>query len=338
MAGAGSWQNLLPDSASKQLYASLYPAGDAIDRIDTKFHALIDNWTKGRIVRAVDGHILPVGPIMTDSDIETLGPWFQEIAGTMYGAVCDRLDTYRAQAAALAQDNGSSQKAYGSILTIQICAHTLDSWVFSRLRRDAMGSYTPRDYAGTFFFWGYAFADGAKRIFGFTTYGVQTGLRLHVFRSHGLDREILKSVLRNYKSIGLLNRIYCSGYLRDPDPSAPGPVSDDDRDQLALLRNIKLVHPTALTLSIPVFRGEAMSRAVELYQAVTDTIAARFMDLMPDLKRRIPECSFAQCRWSDICCMLFHLAYSYAADMLVENDIIPDFPARAGAEWGVWVH
>jgi hypothetical protein len=81
-----------------------------------------------------------------------------------------------------------------------------------------------------------------------------------------------------------------------------------------------------------------MVPAVELFRTVSGLIMGRIIDRMDGLKELVNRCSFSQCSWSDILCMLFHLAYSYAADKLVEKGTIPDFPQSACGEWGVWIH
>jgi hypothetical protein len=58
---------------------------------------------------------------------------------------------------------------------------------------------------------------------------------------------------------------------------------------------------------------------------------------MGQLRGLVSGCSFARCSLPDTLCMLFHLAYSYAADALVLEGVLPDFPERAGGEWGVWL-
>jgi hypothetical protein len=81
-----------------------------------------------------------------------------------------------------------------------------------------------------------------------------------------------------------------------------------------------------------------MVPAVELFRTVSGKIIDRINGSMGSLKELVNRCSFSQCTWPDILCMLFHLAYSCAADKLVEKGTIPDFPQSAGGEWGVWIH
>ena len=67
-------------------------------------------------------------------------------------------------------------------------------------------------------------------------------------------------------------------------------------------------------------------------------IASAFTAGSTELHDIIPQCSFAACSLPDVLCMVFHLAYSYCTDALVEAGVIPDFPQEAAGEWGVWIH
>lgn len=337
MAGSGSWQNLLPDEAAKQLYGQIYPEGRSLSAGDDPIHPYLEAWERGGIIRIEGQRAVPTGPVITDNDLDILDAWFRDISDTMCTAIWDHLPEYQIQAKALAGKTSGTPEQFDNILTIQICAHTLDSWVFSYLREAMMGTYSPRDFAGTFFFWGYGFAHGAKRIFGFTTYGGSTFLRLHVLRSHGLDRERLKTALRQYATMDYLQGLLNPGLGRGAAHRQP--ASPETERIVDSLRQIKIItDSTPPRLAIPIFTEEAMQRAVQLYQSVTEKIVGRFISRMDDLKLLIEKCSFARCLPSDVLCMLFHLSYSYAADALVEKGTIPEFPQGAGAEWGVWVH
>jgi hypothetical protein len=159
-----------------------------------------------------------------------------------------------------------------------------------------------------------------------------------VLRSHGLDREDLKAVLRQHGTMDLLQHLYYETQVDNPRGLRRSTHSATEEVALDAMRRINIVAPDdPPRLAIPAFANEEMRIAANLYRRVTAVIVERFMAQMPVLKQRIAECSFSQCLWSDISCMLFHLAYSYAADTLVEKGTIPEFPQSAGGEWGVWL-
>lgn len=342
MAGSGSWQNLLPDAPTQELYARIYPHGVALPDAGSNLDALLKAWQKGRIVTCDSEKAIPTGPILTDEDIAVLDPWFQDISNAMCQAVWDHLPEYHALASKLSKGTPPAKQELENILTVQICAQTLDSWVFSLMRQEYIGTYPPRDFAGTFFFWGYGFSTGPERIFGFTTYGGRSALRLHVLRSHGLDRERLKLTLRRYDTLNYLLRLYADirmGGSSGSDGHMDSAEADSVTSVVDALRAIGILEPDdPPRFAIPVFADSHMAPAVALFQTVSGRIMGRIGGSMNGLKELVGRCSFSRCSQPDILCMLFHLAYSYAADKLVEKGTIPEFPKSAGGEWGVWIH
>ena len=345
MAGSGSWQNLLPDKSSQQLYAKIYPAGIPLPKAGNQLYQVLNAWQKGGIVRFEGQKAIPTGPVMTDEDLVTLDPWFRDISDSMCDVVRDHLPEYHALASKLSGDKSPAKQEFRNILTIQICAHTLDSWVFSLMRQEYIGTYPPRDFAGTFFFWGYGFSTGPKRIYGFTTYGGRSMMQLHVLRSHGLDREKLKLILRRYDTLNYLQHLYSGNRMGNGSARGNYPDAIETESNIGIisivdtLREHKILEPdNPPRFAIPVFTDRYMVPAVELFRTVSGKIMGGIIDRMDGLKELVNRCSFSQCSWSDILCMLFHLAYSYAADKLVEKGTIPDFPQSACGEWGVWIH
>ena len=196
-----------------------------------------------------------------------------------------------------------------------------------------MGSYVPRGSAGTFYFWGYGFAGGPKRIYGFSSYGGYRRQSVHVMRSHGLDRELLKSGLETPGVLHLLNERFEQTIRGKAEPV------DVEKEKFArILADLHILNRADDQLSIPVFYGEWMEKSAELYQTVSAGITHHFMETLEELGDLVSRCSFSRCLSADVLCMLFHLAYSYAADTLVETGIVPEFPAKAAGEWGVWIH
>lgn len=332
MAGSGSWKNLLSNPGEEKFYGSIYPGGVLLSGLGPDQLHLISEWKQADMVRVVEGRAIPNGPIMLDSDLEVLKPWFDDMKNIMTARVKANLEAYRHRAASLA--NPATPGALDNLLTIMICAHTLDSTLFSSLRRIIMGTYVPRGRAGDFFFWGYGFQNGPQRIYGFTSYGRYAGPLVHVIRSHGLDREKLKSVLLQNGVLELIHQ-------KLPGRVGASRKETDSRNQnlTNLLREAHILDDeNPARLSIPVFYGPAMDQAARLYQSVSEAVTQRFMDTLDALSRGVANCSFSNCLSSDVLCMIFHLAYSYAADDLVQDGVIPEFPKTAGGEWGVWIH
>jgi hypothetical protein len=338
MSGSGSWQNLLPDESSRRLYAEIYPKGAPWPKDKGEHENLMNSWRQASVVRLKGQNVFPLGPVMTDDDLATLSPWFQDISDIMCEAVRQRLNEYRRFAVKLAGGPSPGQEEIDNILTIEICAHTLDAWVFASLRQNLIGDYPARGSAGRFFFWGYAFASGPERIFGFTTYGGSTRKHIHMIRSHGLDRRAIKEAFSEKETWSLLYH-FLAGRFSD-DETFLWMRSQDRRikDRIDILKKINLLIPgDPPSLAIPVFSSDQMESNSQLYEEVGHKIISRIMGGLDELKAMIDRCSFVECSRGDVLCMLFHLAYSYAADKLVEEGMIPDFPKKAGGEWGVWV-
>lgn len=339
MSGSGSWQNLLPDEQARKRYAGIYPYGIPAVQAREKLGQYLDPWERTHIIRLHGRRIIPTGPIMTDNDLEILKGWFKDISDDMTRAVEDNLPAYRHLALDLAGRRASERSYVDNILTIMICALTLDSRVFSLLRQELMGTYPGRGLAGTFFFWGYGFSGGPSRIYGFTTYGSWQGPPIHVLRSHELDREVIKSVLRRRNTVEFIqglagqkekgSRPLSEGAIH---PAGSSGIIDDLRQAQILEED------DPLRLNIPVFSDPTLFEEGKLVEQVSERIKHGFMSRISDLHILLDRCSFRQCTRADVYCMLFHLSYSFAADKLVAYGTIPDFPESAGGEWGVWIH
>jgi hypothetical protein len=338
MSGSGSWQTLIPDETQKKLYADIYPMGLPLSTGSGGLLKPFSAWEQAEIVLFENEKIIPLGPIMTDEDLVILEPWFMNISHFMGRTVMERLEDYRVLASNLAEGTSSPDQAVDNILTILICALTLDSWVFSLLRRELIGTYPSRGLAGNFFFWGYAFARGPKRIFGFTTYNGMEAGQLHMIRSHGLDRRAIKESLRPRSSWDYLD--FLVSYQNRTGSTVLKPFRKDG----VMIKTVRSLQTVGLLtsdapprLAIPIFNPGSSGTISTLCLKTSIKIKHHFVSQLDDLNRLLKRCSFAQCSRSDALCMLFHLAYSYTADQLVENGVISEFPQGAGGEWGVWI-
>jgi len=334
MAGVGNWQNLLPDEKARRLYAGIYPKGMPLVEIDASFLPLLTSWQRADIARIDDGRVVPCAPIITDEDLKKLEPWFQEMTLSMCAAVSERLPVYNRLAKTLSRRGTSPGHSLGNLLTILVCAKTLDLLAFALLRRELLGPHPPRGEFGRFFFWGYAFAGGPERILGVTTYRGRI-LQLSVIRSHGLDRGAIPALLRQ----GAVLRYLDSFLPGEKTYEGAGPPSPEVDGILSSLRGMGIVEDSVPPkLAVPVFTMSEMKVIDRLCHPVSSKVITAIAGTLSRLRRVIERCSFAQCSFPDVLCMLFHLAYSYAIDSLVEAGIVPEFPKKAGGEWGCWVH
>ncbi|MBN1380084.1 MAG: hypothetical protein JXA41_00245 [Deltaproteobacteria bacterium] len=335
MSGSGNWQNLLPDEFARRLYADIYPRGTTISKETDR---LFRSWQRAGIADIRNHRVIPRGPIMTEGDLTILQAWFQNLSDVMCRTVSERLHDYRDLAEKLTGGLPQEKQTTENILTILICARTLDSWMFSMLRRDVIGPYPSRGDAGDFFFWGYAFSEGPQRIFGFTTYGGRAKRHLHMIRSHSLDREAIKAVLNRLEIWDVLYPYLFENISGNRTVLTDRLMTDLPPKAVDLLKDIGLLDAgSPPRLAIPLWTGHDRDVIAGICREVSQKVHHHFMAVMDELERLHASCSFADCSRPDCLCMIFHLAYAYAADKLVAEEIIPDFPQKAGGEWGVWI-
>lgn len=333
MAGSGNWQVLLPDEEARRLYAQIYPGGILLLQIDDKFRNIITSWQKAGIATVAGQRLVPLCPIMTNQDLEILAPWFQDIANCMCRAIWQCLMDYRVLAESLSGSSAPKHKV-DNLVTILTCAQALDVWTFHALRQELVGPHPLRGAAGRFFFWGYAFSGGPRRLFGVSTYGRGEMVRLSVIRSRGLDRGKLPALLRQGPALSYLRGLCLLNRTGANEDRVPYEIDETVRS----LREVGLLEPDEPPrLAIPILDDRAIEKAAQLHSKVSGNIMPDFAARMRKLQSLISRCSFAECSVPDVLSMIFHLAYSYAADALVLGGTIPDFPDRAGGEWGVWL-
>lgn len=330
MSGSGSWQHLLPDDVSRRLYADLYPAGRPTAHLLSSLpEPLFPAWLEAAFIRVAGDWVFPLGPIMTDADLEVLKEWFADTAAAMVAAIEEREEAYHRLAWEMAGKEKAPSARVDNLLTILICALTLDSRVFALLREEVIGTYPPRGRAGAFFFWGYAFRQGPQRIFGFTTYFGFSARRVHMIRSHGLDRRAVKQSLERGENREALARLWSGEGL---------PSSNLSPKVLRELQETGWVHRgPPLRSAVPLFTQDDLVKISGLVDGVAEKIMTSLRPAMRDFEGLWPRCSFVRCSRADVLCMLFHLAYAYATDRLTAAGMIPDFPSQAGGEWGIWV-
>jgi len=334
MAGAGNWQDLLPDKASRRLYAQIYPSGIPLQSIPGEFSSIVAGWQEAGIADIISQQLVPLSPIVQNRDIEILAPWFEDISHAMCQAICRYLADYQELAASLYGGTNTPAHNVDNLVIVLVCAQALDVWTFRTLRQELVGFHPPRGLAGRFFFWGYAFSDGPKRIFGVTTYGRGEAVRLSVLRSHGLDRGEMPDLLRQPPVMTYIRDLCLPQRTASTACLSPREAADTIRQ----LREVRLLEPDEPTrLAIPVLHDQDMEKAAQLHNKVSSEITSEFTVRMDQLQDLISRCSFAQCATPDVLSMIFHLAYSYAADTLVLTGALSDFPQQAGGEWGVWL-
>jgi len=151
MAGSGSWRRWFPDETALELYLRCYQR-DAVKlaELSIEERAVAEAWIEPGFAQKHPGGLRALVPVMTPQDMPTLTPWLAEWAGRAAGVVESREDEYRSLAAALSDEHVPEEY----VLTILICAHTLDVGMLEELEGGAMGPPPKRADSGAYFLWG----------------------------------------------------------------------------------------------------------------------------------------------------------------------------------------
>ena len=187
MAGSGHWQKWFPDDATCAFYERLYPGGESLDDLDEAERRHVAEWEKPGFVDVEDGRVAPRTPIYTDADHHTLSAWYARATERATETVAGRQGDYRDLARALS-DGGRIPEDH--VLTILICAHTLDEGTLGRLTAGVMGEPPQRADTGAYFFWGETAERDLAHYFGVNTYGLLGGMCVAMLWSHTIQRAI----------------------------------------------------------------------------------------------------------------------------------------------------
>ncbi|KPK79843.1 MAG: hypothetical protein AMJ81_12715 [Phycisphaerae bacterium SM23_33] len=171
MAGSGNWQRWFPDDAACALYERIYPGGAALDELAAEQRRRVQEWQAPGFVKIDRGNVSPLVPVFTDEDESELATWFSQVGQQAAAVVAGRIGEYRELAEALS-GRGGVPSDY--LLTILLCAHTLDVGTLEELHKGILGSPPARAGGGHYFFWGrtarsdgtYGFGVNTNRLFG----------------------------------------------------------------------------------------------------------------------------------------------------------------------------
>ena len=192
MAGSGNWGKWFPDKNAYALYDRLYPKGLSLTELSQPDQAQIAEWQKPRFVEIKNGVVIPLVPIFTDADNHELAHWFTSVTQQATTIIAGQIDDYRDLAEDLS-DGGQIPRDY--LLTILICAHTLDVGTLHRLQAGIMGEPPQRADSGSYFLWGETATRDLTNFFGVNSYGM-LGFTFSLMWSPTIERHIT-----NQKSI-----------------------------------------------------------------------------------------------------------------------------------------
>jgi DNA-binding MarR family transcriptional regulator len=357
MAGTGDWKKCFPDPQAYSLYEHLYRHPRRVETLakdlgipQKQVGQIVDKWLEAGFAKALEGGIVGQVPIFMDSDYEILAPWFDYVIKRTNEVINKEKGKYLSLAESISKRQ--RYESIDNILTILICAYTLDIGTLERLMRGIMGSQPKRGDSGHYFFWGRKTDKGPTYGFGVNTYDTGKEGKWLLSVIHGaIDRSPIWDFfgeLRNFfsKKYGdfLAQIVKLLGELAEKPRSLEEllPIISMDKEDLkrvleapAGIRMISAKEP--YNLKIPVF-DEAISKEVKrICDRTSGRIAEKLERNLELLRALLKKCSFSHCPFGDVFCMVFHEGYGHATDKLIREGTIQAFPSKAAAEWGVWL-
>ncbi len=185
MAGAGNWQRWFPDDRAHALYERIYPQGMHLAQLAEDERDLVLRWKAPRFTEDKDGVVFPLVPVLTDEDQSELAGWFARATEQAASLVAEHIGEYRD----LAHDLASQRRGpTDCLLTILLCAHTLDLGTLDQLHGGVLGPPPDRAGSGHYFFWGRTARDDQTCDFGVNSYNILGGFALCVLHSRRVHR------------------------------------------------------------------------------------------------------------------------------------------------------
>lgn len=119
-------------------------------------------------------------------------------------------------------------------------------------------------------------------------------------------------------------------------------VNTNGTDQFVLRlmwgRHIKRIAQNRTSICIPVFDQKSTEAVKNLCVPTSKKLAEAFTSGAKALTPIIQKATFSQCPIGDVLCMLFHIGYEKMAQVLIEKELLPDFPEVVDDAWGLWIH
>ena len=350
MAGSNGWHKFFPGKQAYAIYEYMYQQPRTVEDIagnlkilEEEVKGIVSKWVEVGFAKRILDRILGQVPVITDPDYVTLNPWFQYVAECTNETTRSERGNYQDLAVEISA--GQDQRSIDNVLSILICASTLDVGTLSRLEKGLMGEPPKRGEKSRDFFWGKKIEKRLGYLFGVNSYGSGKDERwcLSMIHSRVVDRTPLQSFYSKFgdeisQVVKLLGALAENPrYLHE----LPAMVSWDSkrlRDLIETLMEVRVIaSKEPYRLLIPVFDQKTGPRAKEICERTSTVIAKKIEDNLDQLRELVEKCSFSHCPFGDIFCMIFHEGYDYAADELLNEGVIPPFPSKAGAEWGMWM-
>jgi len=185
MAGSGSWRSWFPDDSAHALYERIYPGGARLDQLQGDERERVLDWQAPGFVKDREGMVVPHVPVFTDEDGSALAGWFSGVTEQAAAVVAERIGEYRDLAGDLSDQ---SQASSDNLLTILLCAHTLDSGTLEQLEQNLLGSPPPRAGSGDYFLWGNAARHDRTCSFGVNSFPLWGEFLISLIHASSVER------------------------------------------------------------------------------------------------------------------------------------------------------
>lgn len=185
MAGSGNWKRWFPDDQACALYERIYPHSVSLDELTAQEQRQVLGWEAPGFVRVQDGAAAPLIPVFAETDQAELASWFTMGTERAVAVIQDRIGEYRDLADVLSVGGRIPR---GHLLTILLCAHTLDVGTLHELQKGALGCPPLRAGSGQYFLWGTTVQNDDTCSFGVNSFPIHDGLLLSQIHSGHVQR------------------------------------------------------------------------------------------------------------------------------------------------------
>ncbi len=185
MAGSGNWRRWFPDDAACALYERIYPRGARLDELPADERRRVEGWQAPGFIAVRDGVAVPLVPVFTDSDRAELATWFTVATEQAVAVLRDRIGDYRRLADALSV---GGRVPRDPLLTLLLCAHTLDMGTLEELEKGALGRPPSRADSGEYFLWGTSVQGDPTCAFGVNSMHIGDGWLVSAIHSGSVRR------------------------------------------------------------------------------------------------------------------------------------------------------
>jgi hypothetical protein len=172
MAGSGNWQSWFCDDRAISLYRRIYNEIVHLRQLPDEDQNRVRHWLAPSFVVVRAGAVVPLIPVLTNADVARLTPWLSHVTDAGVAIIAGQAGRYRELANIFSAER-SVPADY--LLTILLCAYTLDLGALGHLHRGLLGQPPDRAGTGRYFLWGETTDLADRYDFGVNSYPVIDG-------------------------------------------------------------------------------------------------------------------------------------------------------------------